>query len=187
MTQPATMTPPPDQTSSKRSFGERLVAALRLDASLYEEVEHDPDALGQAAGVVALAGVASALGALGSVGASGILAGLVLSFVAWLIWAGIVWLIGVKLFSHTSDFGELLRTLGFVAAPQMLYAIGILPWTWLHAVIALAVSVMTVVAFVRCVRQALDVDTGRALFVSLLSFVAYLLLAGLLGAATLSA
>lgn len=175
---PHSVSPP-----SQRSFGERLVAALKLDASVYEEVEHDRDALGQAAAVVALAGVASALGALGAVGAVGILGAIVLSFAAWLVWSGLVWLVGVKLFSHTSDFEELLRTLGFVAAPQLLYAIGIIPWAWLHGLIAVVVAVMTLVAFVRCVRQALDVDTGRALFVSLLSIAAYVLLAAVVGAA----
>ena len=33
-----------------RSFGARLVGAFKLDASVYEEVEHDTSAFGQASG-----------------------------------------------------------------------------------------------------------------------------------------
>ena len=33
------------------SFGQRLIGAAKLDGETYEEVEHDPGALGQAAGV----------------------------------------------------------------------------------------------------------------------------------------
>ena len=51
-----------DGNVPQRSFGERLVGAIKLDATVYEEVEHTPDAMGQAAGVVALAVVARSLG-----------------------------------------------------------------------------------------------------------------------------
>ena len=40
---------PPASASSSRSFFERVIGALRLDAATYEEIEHDPGALGQSA------------------------------------------------------------------------------------------------------------------------------------------
>ena len=160
----------------RRSFGQRLLAALKLEAALYEEVEHDASALPQAAGVVALAAVASALGSLGAFGSAALLSGLIAAFVSWVLWAAIVWLVGVKVFAHTSDFEELLRTLGFVAAPQLLYVLAIIPFGLWQALVALVVVVMTLVAFVRATRQVLDVDTGRALVVAGLGVLAYLLL-----------
>lgn len=166
----------------RRAFGERLMAALRLESELYEEVEHDPHALGQAASVVALAGIASAFGALGTIGAPAILSGLLAAFLGWLLWTALVWAVGVQVFHHTSDFQELLRTLGFVSAPQLLYVFVLIPVAPLQWAIVLAVAVMTAIAFVRAVRQALDVDTGRALFVSGLCLVAYLALVLVLGA-----
>lgn len=159
-----------------RSFVERLVAALRLDATLYEEVEHDPRALGQAAGVVALAAVAAAIGALGMVGVGGVLGALVNTFVTWIVWTTLVWLVGVKVFDHASDFEELLRTLGFVAAPQILYVLAVIPFALWHTLVGLAVLVMSVIAFVRAIRQALDVDTGRAALVAGIAVAAHVLL-----------
>lgn len=168
--------------TARRSFGERLLAALALKADLYEEVEHDPGALPQAAAVVALSGVATAVASLASFGAAGLLSGLLAAFFGWLVWTAIVWLVGVKLFDHRSDFGELARTLGFVAAPQLLYLLAAIPFPVWQGLVALLVLGMTVVAFVRATRQALDVDTGRALLVAALGVVAYVLL-GLLFAA----
>lgn len=163
-----------------RTFVERLVGALKLDATVYEEVEHDKDAIGQAAGVVGLAGIANAIAAIGTLGAEGMVAGLVGCFVGWLAWTAVVWLIGVRMFGHTSDFEELLRTLGFVFAPQILLVLALIPVLVLQAILGVAVLAMTLVAFIRAVRQALDVDTGRAFFVSAMAVVAYLLLAVLL-------
>ena len=68
-----------------RSFGERLLGALRLDATVYEEVEHTPDALGQAAGVGALAAVARGLGVSGDFT---LIMPLIGGFIAWLIGGG---------------------------------------------------------------------------------------------------
>ena len=43
------------------SFGERVVGAMRLDANTFEEIERDPTAMGQAAGVIALSAVSIGL------------------------------------------------------------------------------------------------------------------------------
>ena len=162
---------------ARRSFSERIIAALKLDPTVYEEVEHDPEALGQAAGVVAFAALAAAVGAIGVAGTRGVLAGLVSAFVTWVVWTALVWLIGVKLFDHTSDFEELLRTLGFVAAPQLLYVLAVVPFAPWRLLVGLVVLGMTVVAFVRAVRHALDVETGRALTVAALAAATQILIA----------
>jgi len=160
----------------RRSFSQRLRAALQLDATVYEEVEHDPEALGQAAAIVAFAALAAAIGAIGVAGMRGVLAGLVSAFVTWVVWTTLVWLIGVKLFDHSSDFEELLRTLGFVAAPQLLYVLAVVPFPPWRLLVGIVVLGMTVVAFVRAVRHALDVETGRALTVAALAAGAQILI-----------
>ncbi|CAG0971894.1 hypothetical protein MYXO_01350 [Myxococcaceae bacterium] len=154
---------------ASRSFGERLFGALKLDASVYEEVEHDTSALGQAATVVLLAGFAQSVAAFGELGAGGALANLAGSFLGWAIGAGIVWVIGVKIMNCTSDFGELLRTLGFATAPGILGALGVLPWGEWGWVLGIAIFALSVVAAVIAVRQALDVSTGRAIVVCIIA------------------
>lgn len=168
-------------TSGGRSFGRRLLGALRLDAAVYEEVEHDPGAIPQAAAVIGLAAVAQALGSWSTLGPPGLVAFLVAGFLGWLVSTAIVWAIGAKAFGHTTDFPELLRTLGFASAPYLGAALGILPLGPLRAVLWLVVAVLVLVAFVIAVRQALDVGTGRAVLVCVLAVAANVLLAALLG------
>ena len=168
--------------AARRSFLERLVGALRLDASVYDEVEHDRDALPQAAGVVALAAVCAGIGGAAG-GGAGLVVGVIGAVVGWLLSAGIIWFIGVRLMEHTSDYPELLRTIGFASAPQVLLvlaAIPVLGWG-----VRSVVFVWGLAAYVVAVRQALDVDTGRAVLVCVLGWglavVVALLLASLAG------
>jgi len=177
---------PPTSASAEsrahRPFPQRLLAAMQLESALYEEVEHDPDALPQATAVVALAAGASAIASLAVVGAAALLSGVVAAFVSWLVWTAIVWLVGVKVFEHDSDFEELLRTFGFVAAPQLLYVLAVIPLALWQALVGFTVIAMTLVGFVRATRQALDVDTGRALLVAGLGVLVYLVLGAAVGA-----
>lgn len=161
----------------RRGFGERLLGALRLDASVYEEVEHDPGALGQAAAVVALAAVAQGIGASADGGSAGLAAGVLGGVLGWFVATAVIWLVGVQLLGHTSDYPELLRTTGFASAPAVLAVLLALPMGPLRGLLGAGIWVLSVVAYVIAVRQALDVGTGRAVWVCVLANVAAALLA----------
>jgi hypothetical protein len=165
----------PSQAGGRRGFGERLLGALKLDATVFEEVEDDQTALPQSVAVVALAAVASALSA--GLGGVGPLVGQVVgAFAGWLIGVAIVWGIGVKAMGHSSDFGELMRTTGFASAPQLLLAVGILPIGPLMGLVALGVLVLSLIAYVLAVRHALDVETGTAVGICVAALLARWLL-----------
>ena len=164
------------------SFGQRLIGALKLDAETYEEVEHDPGALGQAAGVIALAAVARGLWGVGVGAGAGFIGGLLSAFIGWFVAAGIIWAIGVWYLEHTSDYPELLRTLGFASAPQLLFALGLIPLGPLLGLLAFLIFGLSVAAWVIAVRQALDVSTGRAIGICLLAAIANALLVPVFGA-----
>lgn len=149
-----------DSPPPPRRFGQRLLGALTLDASVYEEVEQYPDALGQATAVVLLAALARGVGAAAQ---GDFVAGVLAGVLSWLLGTAIIWLIGVVILRLSSDFAELLRTLGFATAPQLLYALGLLPIGPLQLGFALAVFGLGLVAWVIAVRQALDVSTPWAL------------------------
>ncbi len=170
------MTDPADMsvTQGGRSFVERFTGALMLDATVYEEVEHDATALGQAAGVVALGAVANAIGSVAG-GSQGVIGAVLLAFFGWALGTTMVWLVGVKIMDHTSDFPELLRTLGFASAPQVLAILGIVPLVGWIALIA--VSLLSIVAWVIATRQALDIATGRAVLVCVLAVGVQVMLA----------
>lgn len=159
-----------------------------LDATVYEEVEHDEAALGQAGAVVALAAVAAGIGGLSAGGLGGLVGGILTAILGWGIGAAVIWLVGVRIMDHTSDMPELLRTLGFASAPGILAVLGIIPLVGWIAVIASAV--LSLIAWVIAVRQALDVDTGRAVLVCVLAALARIAIGAvlaLLGLGVLSA
>ena len=153
----------------RRSFVDRMIGAAKLDVSVYEEVEHDATATGQAAGVVALVAVCAAIGALGSHDAKGPIAAVVSALLGWVIMAVLTWAIGTMLFGGTADIGELLRTLGFSRAPGVLAIVGFIPI--LGGLALLVVWVWQLVTAVVAIRQALDFDTGKAVATAVIAWL----------------
>jgi hypothetical protein len=171
------------ETTTRRSMLDRMTGAARLDIHTYEEVEADTTATNQAAAVVALVAVAQGIGASGQ-GAGGVIAGVVVSLVGWLMWAGITYLVGDKLLGGTATWGELLRTLGFAQSPGVLYVFAIIPGLgWLvRAVIAIWILVAGIIA----IRQACDFGTGRAILTAVIGWLVIavpLVVLGLMAAA----
>ncbi|MGH7483782.1 MAG: YIP1 family protein [Longimicrobiales bacterium] len=167
------------EITGRRSLLERMKAAAVLDTSVYEEVEADTSATGQAALVVGIVAVCAAIGGA-SAGGRGIIAGLIAAFLGWLLWSGVTYLIGDKILGGTATWGELLRTIGFAQSPGVLYLLGIVPFLgWL---IRLVVGIWILVAGIIAIRQALDFSTGRAIGTAVLGWLSYILLAVLIGA-----
>jgi hypothetical protein len=157
------------------SFVDRVVGAARLDAKVYEEIEADPTAMSQAMAVVAVAALAAGIGSISS-GAPGAVAAVVGGIVGWFLWAVVTWLIGTKLLPEpgtSADLGQMLRTIGFSAAPGLLNVLGIIPL--LGLIVSFVAAVWQLVAMVVAVRQALDYrSTGRAVLVCFIGWVFYL-------------
>ncbi len=156
-------------------FTDRILRAAKLDAALYEEVEADKNAMGQAMGVVVLSSVAAGIGGIG-MGATGIgtiLVGIAASLIGWYIWAYFTYFIGTKLLPEPqtdADHGELLRTIGFSSSPGLIRVLGIIPG--LSMVVYSVASIWMLVAMVIAVRQALDYkSTLRAVGVCAVGWV----------------
>ena len=157
---------------------DRMIRAARLDASLYEEVEADPSSMGQAMAVVVLASLAGGIGTAGIEGQPGFILGVLLNLIGWYVWAFLTYVIGTKLLPHASteaDVGQLLRTIGFAAAPGLLRVVGFIPG--IGQLVMLASALWSLAAMVVAVRQALDYDsTPRAVLVCLIGWIVQVLI-----------
>ncbi len=155
------------------SMVDRMVRAAKLDPQLYEEVEADKAALGQAMGVVVLASVAGGVGSGGLGGLSGFFIGTVGSLIGWFIWAGLTYLIGTKLLPEPetrADLGELLRTIGFSSSPGLVRVLGLIPG--ITGIVFLISGIWMLVAMIIAVRQALDYrSTLRAVGVCVIGWI----------------
>ncbi len=154
------------------SFKDRIIRAAKLDVHLYEEVEADKGAMGQAMGVVLLSSIAAGVGSIG-LGLGGILIGAIISLVGWYVWAYLTYFIGTKLLPEPqtkTDPGELLRTIGFSSAPGLIRVLGIIPGV--RGVVFLVASIWMLAAMVIAVRQALDYkSTLRAVGVCAIGWI----------------
>lgn len=172
----------------------RMLRAARLDVAFYNEVEADTSLNSQALLVVIIVAIASGLGSLlgGLIGGSGLVAaitglivGILLTVLGYYIWAYLTLLIGTRLFGGTADLGEMLRVIGYANAPNALGFFSFIPI--LGGLIALVGSLWALVAGVIAVREALDLDTGKALLTVLIGwlvvFIVSLLIGGLVGVA----
>ena len=133
----------------------RMVRAAKLEVALYEEVEADTTANGQAFRAVIIASLASGLGAAIS-GAIlegglwivwGLLVGTALAIVGWLAWSLITYWLGTTIFrgpNTSATYGELLRTIGFSNSVRVLSFFSFIPI--LGGIIALVVSIWALVA-----------------------------------------
>ncbi len=152
---------------------DRIIRAAKLDVNLYEEVEADRSAMGQAMAVVVLSAVAAGIGSVGTTGVAGIFIGTLAALVGWYVWAYITYYVGTKLLPEPqtkADLGELLRTIGFASSPGLLRVLGIIPF--LSGIIFIATGIWMLIAMVIAVRQALDYNsTPRAIGVCLIGWI----------------
>ena len=164
------------------SFAQRMIGAAKLDVKIYEEVEADKNALGQALGVVLIASLAAGVGTLSRGGMSGLVIGLIAALVGWFIWAFLTYVIGTKLLPEPqtkSDMGELLRTIGFSSSPGVIRILGIIPA--LEMIAFLVAGIWMLVAMVIAVRQALDYSsTWRAVGVCVIGWIIQVIIMGLI-------
>ena len=163
-------------------FMNRMIRAGKLDVHLYEEVEHDKTAMGQAMGVVVLSSLAAGIGSFG-IGLVGVGINVIGAIIGWYIWAYLTYFIGTRFIAEPqteADHGQLLRTIGFASAPGLLRVLGIV--SGIREIVFLLTSIWMLVAMVIAVRQALDyTSTLRAVGVCLLGWIVqFLIMLGIL-------
>ena len=156
-------------------FFRRFMGVLVLDSGTFEDIEADRHAGMQSVVVVllvCLAGGVAALG-LGLAGAAGFATGAVVSLGAWLVWAAAITTIGTVVLPELttkSDLTEVLRVLGFAAAPGVFIAFAAMRSAAAPAL--MLVTAWTIAAAVIAVRQALDYrSTMRAIAVCVVAWL----------------
>jgi hypothetical protein len=162
-------------------FVDRMIRAAKLDAGLYEEVEADRQAMGQAVGVVVLSGLAAGIGSLTVQGVGGFVIGTIAALVSWFVWAYLIYVIGAKLLPEPqthADHGQLLRTIGFSSSPGLIRVLGIIPF--LQGIVFILAGIWMLVAMVIAVRQALDYESSlRAVGVCVIGWLIQMLVLAL--------
>jgi hypothetical protein len=145
-------------------YAYRLLGAATLDAGMYETIEANRATTGQALATVILASVAAGLGAgSGYGGRLATVAGVTaIAVLTWGAWAMLVFQIGTRLLPRPqteADWGQLLRTTGFAAAPGLLQVFASVPE--IRTIVFSLTSAWMFVAMVFGVRHGLDYQSTR--------------------------
>jgi hypothetical protein len=153
-----------------RTVGQRMLRVLRLDRSVYPEIERDPAGTAQAARVVAFVAAFAALGTvlLESWRPGAILGAVLAALLHWLLWSGLAYLLGVMLFRKRISAARLVGALGYAQAPQLLAALAFVPV--LGPWIVVASRLLTLIAGNLALSDAFAVRLPQALAIRLLSF-----------------
>jgi hypothetical protein len=157
------------------TFARRVAGAALLRSRTYEQIEADTASIIQAIAVVLLFSAAAGAGLSGAAGWQPITFGLTaaVALVTWFTWAVITLQIGAHILPEAqtrADLGELMRTIGFAAAPGWFQVLAVVPSV--RTPVLIVTSLWMLAAMVVAVRQALDyTSTARALVVCLIGAI----------------
>ena len=158
----------------------RMKRAMKLDTSLYEEVEHDPSANRQGLLIIAMVSVAQAVGRaleqsivgepVGNVLLTGFF-GFAETMIGLAIWSYILYFVGTRLFKGVATMQEVWRCTSFARSPGIFF---IIPF------IGFLVNIWIIIAYLRGARVALDISRGKTMLAALVSALPFLVMQGLL-------
>ena len=167
-----------------RQLLNRMMRAARLDSVLYEEMETEREASGQAVMIALLVSAAAGLGlgVAGLIGTAGplwflwgLLGGFFACLVGWLFWVLATYLAGTTILrghDKTVYFAHILGTLGYANSPGLLLVLCFIPMIgW--AVILLA-GIWMLAAGAAALRQALEFPMSRAFITCLPGWIIYM-------------
>jgi hypothetical protein len=84
-------------------------------------------------------------------------------FVGWIVWSAVTYFVGKSLFSGGGTLAQMLRVLGYANAPRILGVLVVIPCVgWLAGLVGL---VLSLIAGVMAIKEALDVELGTAIAV----------------------
>ncbi|MFN8534717.1 MAG: Yip1 family protein [Dehalococcoidia bacterium] len=167
------------RAASNSDFVGRIVRALRLDRTVFAEVEADTSATGMAWTVVIIATISTALaGFISELIAGprygspvvGLGAGLLTALFGFLVWSFVIYFVGTKMFGGTATVGEVIRALGFAYSPNIFGIVGGLPVV--GGLLAFIISIWALIAGYFAVKESLDLDTTKAILTMIISAIA---------------
>lgn len=161
-----------------------FVGVLKLDPQTYEDIEHNPQLLPQAAIIVAVAAVmmgiydGNHIDPTQTTFMQAFVGKVIGTFLGWLGWAYATLKVASGLFKQTdSNMGEMLRVLGFAHLPILFYIV--------PAVGPLVGAIWCLATTFVAVRQGLELTNMQTVATVILGAIVYVILA--MGIAILTA
>jgi hypothetical protein len=162
-------------------IGQRCKEVATLNTRTYSEIARDPNALAEAAIVVATVAISAGLGNVIH-GANGLIGGVILSLLGWVISSAIIYFIGTRITGTPTTTGSvesILRTLGYASAPNVFLFLGFI-WI-IGPIIVWLLSIWTLITTILAIRASLNMSLGRAVLTGIIAMIAAWIVQVLLG------
>jgi hypothetical protein len=159
---------------------DRIMRVIKLDFSVFKEIEGDPNATSEAAIVVVVATLFSALGSAvrSQHFFASFLSSLVSGVIGWVVWSAVTYFVGKSMFSGKGSLEGMLRLIGYSQAPQILGILNVIPCVgWIGA---LAGGILSLIMGVMAVREGLDLDTGQAIIVIIVGAIGWAIVSAII-------
>jgi hypothetical protein len=158
---------------------DRVIGVVKLQESVYAAIKRDSSALNQAVLVVLVSALATNVwvAVFAPNGLVRALGGVVLAFVAWLLFGTLAWWLGTRWFAPKwapPDLRQMLALTGFATAPAVLNILGFVPLIgWLILMVA---SIWSLLTAYTAVRVGLAADERKSLAATFIAYIANALL-----------
>lgn len=153
-------------------IAQRAIDVATLKTRTYSEIARDPKALVEAAIVVVAVAISAGIGAV-NYGAGGLITGIILSLLGWVISSAIIYVVATRVTGTPTTSGSiqtLLRTLGYASAPNIFSFLGFI-WI-IGGLVLFALSIWTLITTIFAIRAALGMSISRAILTAFLALVA---------------
>lgn len=151
---------------------DRILRAIRLDWTVFREIAQDTGAMMEAAIIVVAASFLSAIGT--GIASERFFGAFILSWflsilIGWIGWSLITHFVGRILFQGDTDIPEMMRVLGYANAPNLLGIFRFIPCV--GPIIAFVGGILSLIAGVLAVREAMEFDTTNAIVTVVISWI----------------
>ena len=158
----------PDVKERLRDLRNRMSRASQLDATLFEEVEHDRGATPQALAVVLIVSAAIGVGSIDigtnfAVGA--LIGGAALALAGWVVWAGITYALATTVLRgrrNEAGFGAVVRSLAFSQSVGVFRFFGFV--SLVGDLLIMTVFLWQFLAMVEAARELFDYESSKRVF-----------------------
>jgi hypothetical protein len=160
------------------SLWQNIQQAMRLDQTVFAEIQRVPGGLGIAFVIVSLAGLSEALGQsvilfINRLPPKRFMLALLITaashVVGYLLWTVTVWLVGVYVFGQSISLAAIACVVGLAYAPQLLAFFELTPF--LGNPFSILLTLWSMVAIVMAVQVGLNLELWQALLASGLGWI----------------
>jgi hypothetical protein len=157
---------------------QRVVRAMSFDTKFFQELRTNTSLNQEALYIVIAVAVLSAIGAVWG-GLWAMLVTAIMVVVGYFIWTYVALWVGQKFYNVNADIGQVQRAFGYAYAPQLLRVLGIIPC--LGGIAALVGAIWSLALGVFAIRESMQLDTTKAIVVTIIGWVIIVVISLLLG------